>query len=214
MRDVLRISEAAEELGVTPLTVRRYIYKGLLQSQQTAGGHHRIPQSEIQRLRTGTCESDVPSPKGPNTCSRRLHRLEQDVATLQKQLAVMARSCALLAHVAEENGYTPEPRPTPKRTLEVLGPGCPACDRLAELTEAVVADLGLPDVHVKRVKKLDDIVAYGPLLTPALIVEGKLVSSGTVPSKRQLAKMVQTVLPGGSTAEPEPNSRSWFWKRK
>jgi excisionase family DNA binding protein len=214
MRDVLRISEAAEELGVTPLTVRRYIYKGLLHAEQTAGGHHRIPRSEIQRLREGSCESGLPSPKGQTPCSRRLRKLEQDVATLQKQLAVMARSCAFLAHVAEENGYTPEPRPAPKRTLEVLGPGCPACDRLAELTEAVVVDLELPDVHVKRVKKLDDIVAYGPLLTPALIIEGKLVSSGTVPSKRQLAKMVQTVLPGASTAEPEAKPRSWFWKRK
>jgi hypothetical protein len=85
---------------------------------------------------------------------------------------------------------------------------------LAELTEAVVEDLELPDVHVKRVKKLDEIVAYGPMLTPALVIEGKLVSSGTVPSKRQLAKMVQTVLPGGSPAESEGKSRSWFWKRK
>jgi hypothetical protein len=125
----------------------------------------------------------------------------------------MARSCAFLAEVAERNGYVPAPRPAPRHTLEILGPGCPACDRLAELTEAVVDDLQLPAVQVKRVKKLDDIVAYGPLLTPALIVEGKLISSGIVPSKRQLARMVREAFQGDSPATAEA-PRSWFWKRK
>ena len=211
MDDLLKISEAAMELGVTPLTVRRHIYKGLIQSQPTAGGHHRIPRSEIARLRQGTCDTPPPDPRGTGVCDRRLRKLEQDVATLQKQLAVMAHSCTFLAHAAEENGYTPVPRPSPARTLEVLGPGCPACDKLAKLTEAVVADLALPDVQVKRVKGLDEIVAYGPMLTPALIIEGKLVSSGIVPSKRRLAKMVQTALP--NAAQPAAKPRSWLWKR-
>lgn len=212
MHDLLKISEAATELGVTPLTVRRYIYRGLLASAPTAGGHHRIARSEIERLRSGNREPHGVVPTN-HVCCRRLHRLEEDVATLQKQLMVMARSCTFLADVAEKSGYSPAIRPASRRTLEVLGPGCPACDRLAELTEAVVGDLHLPDVQVKRVKGLDDIVAYGPLLTPALIIEGKLVSSGIVPSKRHLAKLVREALPEEAVAPP-PASRSWFWKRK
>lgn len=212
MGDLLRLAEAAKELGVTPLTVRRYIYQGLLASVPTAGGHHRIERSEIERLRSGNRKPHETVATNP-ACCRRLRRLEADVATLQKQLAVMARSCAFLAEVAERNGYTPEPRPVLRHTVEVLGPGCPACDRLAELAEAVVGELHMAEVQVKRVKGLDDIVAYGPLLTPALVIEGKLVSSGIVPSKRHLAKLVQEALPT-ETPDTAPQGRSWFWKRK
>lgn len=48
--DLLKLNEAAELLGVSFPTVKQWIYKGKIRSVKTAGGHHRIPQDEIDRL--------------------------------------------------------------------------------------------------------------------------------------------------------------------
>ncbi|HET6178837.1 MAG TPA: TOBE domain-containing protein [Candidatus Sulfotelmatobacter sp.] len=47
---MLRLREAALELRVSVPTIKQWIYKRKIHSVQTAGGHHRIPQSEIDRL--------------------------------------------------------------------------------------------------------------------------------------------------------------------
>ena len=48
--DLLKLREAALELRVSFPTIKQWIYKGKIHSVQTAGGHHRIPQSEVDRL--------------------------------------------------------------------------------------------------------------------------------------------------------------------
>jgi molybdopterin-binding protein len=48
--ELLKLREAALELRVSFPTIKQWIYKGKIHSVQTAGGHHRIPQSEIDRL--------------------------------------------------------------------------------------------------------------------------------------------------------------------
>jgi len=48
--DLLKLREAALELGVSFPTLKQWIYKRKIRSAQTAGGHHRIPQSEVDRL--------------------------------------------------------------------------------------------------------------------------------------------------------------------
>src|SRR5512135_3648692 len=45
-----KLREAALELGVSFPTIKQWIYHGKIKSVRTAGGHHRIPQSEIDRL--------------------------------------------------------------------------------------------------------------------------------------------------------------------
>ena len=45
-----RIREAAEKLGISYQTLKLWIYQGKIASTRTAGGHHRIPVSEIDRL--------------------------------------------------------------------------------------------------------------------------------------------------------------------
>jgi molybdopterin-binding protein len=47
---LLKLREAALELRVSFPTIKQWIYRGKIRSVQTAGGHHRIPQSEIDRL--------------------------------------------------------------------------------------------------------------------------------------------------------------------
>jgi molybdopterin-binding protein len=48
--ELLRLHEAAELAGVSYPTLKQWIYKGKIKSVKTAGGHHRIPKSEIERL--------------------------------------------------------------------------------------------------------------------------------------------------------------------
>jgi len=46
---LLRIGDAALQLGISVPTIKQWIYRKKIRSIQTAGGHHRIPQSEIDR---------------------------------------------------------------------------------------------------------------------------------------------------------------------
>jgi molybdopterin-binding protein len=48
--DLLRVGEAAARLGVSPQTLKQWIYKGTLRTVQTAGGHHRISAAEVERF--------------------------------------------------------------------------------------------------------------------------------------------------------------------
>ena len=48
--DLLKLHDAARELGVSYPTIKQWIYHGKVKSVRTAGGHHRIPRSEIDRL--------------------------------------------------------------------------------------------------------------------------------------------------------------------
>jgi|ERR1700720_2091015 len=48
--ELLKLGDAALQLGISFPTIKQWIYKGTLRSIQTAGGHHRIPQSEVDRL--------------------------------------------------------------------------------------------------------------------------------------------------------------------
>jgi len=48
--DLLTPREAARRLGVSYPTLKQWIYKGSVRTRRTAGGHHRIPDSEIDRL--------------------------------------------------------------------------------------------------------------------------------------------------------------------
>ncbi|HEV2378495.1 MAG TPA: helix-turn-helix transcriptional regulator [Terriglobia bacterium] len=48
--ELLHIAEAAQELGISYPTLKQWIYRGKLRSVKTAGGHHRIPRTEIDRV--------------------------------------------------------------------------------------------------------------------------------------------------------------------
>jgi small redox-active disulfide protein 2 len=72
------------------------------------------------------------------------------------------------------------------KTIEVLGPGCTNCKRLeANAREAV----GMAGVEAEIIKVTDhaEIVAHGVLSTPGLVIDGKVVSAGRIPSAGDIA---------------------------
>jgi thiol-disulfide isomerase/thioredoxin len=78
--------------------------------------------------------------------------------------------------------------------LVVLGPGCPRCDRLAELTGEVAAELAPERARVVHVRDVEEIAAFGPVVTPALVVNDRVVVSGGVPSRRAIREMLAMLL--------------------
>lgn len=60
MSELLTPMQAARVAGVSYPTIKQWIYKGKIRSVQTAGGHHRIPQSEVDRL----SNKNEPRPSG------------------------------------------------------------------------------------------------------------------------------------------------------
>ena len=78
--------------------------------------------------------------------------------------------------------------------LEILGSGCANCKKLEAITNEAVADLAIGDVEVVKVTDMKDIMGYGVMSTPGLVIDGKVVSSGRVPAKAEVASMITTAL--------------------
>lgn len=74
--------------------------------------------------------------------------------------------------------------------IEVAGPGCTKCKTLMQLTEQAVAELGIP-AEITKVTDLQQIMKLGVMLTPALMVDGKITSMGRVPDMAQLKEMLR-----------------------
>lgn len=62
MAELLRLAEAAELVGVSYPTLKQWIYKGKIRSVKTAGGHHRIPREEVERLTGGAARKPERQP--------------------------------------------------------------------------------------------------------------------------------------------------------
>jgi len=69
--------------------------------------------------------------------------------------------------------------------IKVLGPGCPECDRLERDLMTVMTELNLP-ADLDHVRDVKEIACYGVMGNPALVINGKVVAAGRVPSKNQL----------------------------
>jgi len=71
----------------------------------------------------------------------------------------------------------------------VLGTGCPKCKALEQLTRKVVSDLNL-NAEVTKEEDITKIMSYGILRTPGLVVDGKILISGRIPSESELKELL------------------------
>ena len=75
-------------------------------------------------------------------------------------------------------------------TIQVLGTGCARCRHLAAIAERVVKESGRNDV-VAKVTDIVKILEFAPMALPALAIDGKVVSVGTVPTPEQMRQLLE-----------------------
>jgi len=73
--------------------------------------------------------------------------------------------------------------------IKILGTGCPKCKTLEKLTREVVEQNGI-DATVTKVEDIMEIMKYGVMATPALVVNGKVEIKGHVPSSDEIKQVL------------------------
>jgi small redox-active disulfide protein 2 len=75
------------------------------------------------------------------------------------------------------------------KLIQILGTGCPKCRALTANAEAAVKGLGI-EATVEKVEKIQDIMKFGVMMTPALAVDGQVKSAGKVLSAEEIRKFL------------------------
>lgn len=73
--------------------------------------------------------------------------------------------------------------------IKVLGTGCPKCKALEQATQNAVKELGV-QATISKVEDIVDIMNYGVMRTPALVINEKVVLSGRVPDAKELKEII------------------------
>jgi small redox-active disulfide protein 2 len=73
--------------------------------------------------------------------------------------------------------------------IEILGVGCSKCKQLTANAEVAVKELNI-QAEISKVTDIDKITGYGVMMTPALAVDGSVVSAGKVLSKDDIKKII------------------------
>lgn len=74
--------------------------------------------------------------------------------------------------------------------IEILGVGCPKCKQLIANAEAAVKELNI-QAEIGKVTDIGKITDYGVMMTPALAIDGVVVSSGKVLNKDEIKRMLE-----------------------
>ncbi|MCI4400039.1 MAG: TM0996/MTH895 family glutaredoxin-like protein [Campylobacteraceae bacterium] len=74
--------------------------------------------------------------------------------------------------------------------IEILGTGCAKCKSLFEVTKEAVAKSG-KFAQIEKVEDINQIMSYGVMSTPALVIDGKVVLSGRVPSVQEVQEFLK-----------------------
>lgn len=75
------------------------------------------------------------------------------------------------------------------KTLQILGTGCAKCNQLAAATQEAADSCGI-EYQLEKVTDFMRFADFGVMITPALVVDGKLKVAGKVPSVEELKKMI------------------------
>ena len=74
--------------------------------------------------------------------------------------------------------------------IEILGVGCSKCKKTAANAEQATRELGI-DTEIVKVEKIDEIMKYGVMMTPALAVDGEVKIVGKIPSVDEIKDLIK-----------------------
>ena len=75
--------------------------------------------------------------------------------------------------------------------IKVLGTGCPKCKKLYAEAEKAVAQSGQP-AELEKVEKIDEIMKYGVMMTPALVIDEEVKATGRIPGASEIVTWITT----------------------
>jgi small redox-active disulfide protein 2 len=73
--------------------------------------------------------------------------------------------------------------------IQILGTGCPKCKALASNAEKAIRELGL-NAEIEKVTGIQDILKFEILMTPGLVIDGKVKAAGRVPSTDEIKQLL------------------------
>ncbi|WP_130808207.1 thioredoxin family protein [Senegalia massiliensis] len=74
--------------------------------------------------------------------------------------------------------------------IKVLGSGCAKCDKVVDNVKEAVKELNI-DAEVEKVTEVQEIMKYGVMKTPALVIDEKVVSSGKLNKTKEIIKYIE-----------------------
>ena len=75
--------------------------------------------------------------------------------------------------------------------IEIFGPGCSRCESLGQLVEGVAAGEG-GGITVEKVRDMARMMEMGILSVPAIAIDGKVMSTGRIPAKEEIAGWIRS----------------------
>ena len=75
------------------------------------------------------------------------------------------------------------------KKLQILGVGCPKCQKTADVVEEVAKSLGI-EYELEKVTDVNEITKFGVMMTPAFAVDGEVKVVGKVPSADEVKKIL------------------------
>lgn len=74
--------------------------------------------------------------------------------------------------------------------IKILGTGCPKCRTLEKNARDAVSELKV-SAHIEKVTDINKIIEYGVMMTPGLVINGEVISTGKILSKDEIKKLIQ-----------------------
>ncbi len=76
--------------------------------------------------------------------------------------------------------------------IEILSRGCAKCETLELIVREIVAEHGLP-AEISKVTDVNKMIDYGVMLTPGLVIDGKVKVTGRLPSRDEIEEILTTI---------------------
>jgi len=75
------------------------------------------------------------------------------------------------------------------KKIQILGTGCPKCRKLYEVAREAVTTASI-EAEVSKIEDINEILKFGVMMTPALVVDGEVKVTGKVPRPEEIIEMI------------------------
>ncbi len=76
------------------------------------------------------------------------------------------------------------------KKIQILGTGCPKCRALTQNAETAAREMGI-ECQIEKVTEINEIMKFGVMITPALVIDGQVKTAGKLPNVREIKEMLK-----------------------